>query len=100
MLLMMFRRCLGSLPCAACNPFHATLFFLAWAAFFWFFSFFFLCCLLAWCHQVPCNPMTTLLGGAASGGKPPPHIDLLIVDVEVNYMSVLNTLPWEVNFFS
>jgi len=43
-------------------------------------------------YAAPCEPMNKLL--RSKNGDLPPHIDLLSVDVEGNYMAVLHTFPW------
>jgi hypothetical protein len=44
-------------------------------------------------YSVPCSPMSTLL--RSSQGELPRHIDLVSIDVEENFMAVLETFPWE-----
>lgn len=45
-------------------------------------------------YTAPCDPMSTLLK-SSDDGKLPPQIDFLSIDVEENYMAVLESWPWE-----
>lgn len=44
-------------------------------------------------YAAPCEPMHKIL--RSKGGDLPPHVDLLSIDVEGNYMAVLSTFPWD-----